>query len=115
MKKSSVAALVVIIAVIAGAGGYASGLQVGMNDSQAKAQSDLSAARSDADQAAQGAQQAWESYGDLSADYEELSTNYNNLYSAAKAYVAAPRYTPRQPVTCNSYSYGMNSVSTTCY
>jgi hypothetical protein len=47
-------------------------------------------------------------------DYNALLKDYNDLVNEANAKLNSA-YQTRQPITCNSYDYGMNSTSTTCY
>ena len=55
-------------------------------------------------------------YTVLEQEYQKLSENYDDLYSSAQNYIVVQRYIPsKNYTTCNSYSYGMNSISTTCY
>lgn len=51
------------------------------------------------------------SYDKLEADYNALVDDYNTLVE----YANTPQYQPRQPISCTSYDYGLNSTSTTCY
>jgi hypothetical protein len=53
----------------------------------------------------------------LLSDYNKLVDDYNSLRDAAIRYVGATQYQAQAPITCSSYSYGINSQfsSTTCY
>ncbi|AHB42089.1 hypothetical protein RAAC3_TM7C00001G0225 [Candidatus Saccharibacteria bacterium RAAC3_TM7_1] len=112
MTKPSFFSWIIIIGLIAGAIGYTAGIRTGIDQGTKKANAK---AQSRIDEATKGADQAWSSYADLSRDYGKLSDKYDTLYNAAKAYVSITPYETRQPVTCNSYTYGMNNLSTTCY
>ncbi len=54
-------------------------------------------------------------YQELNTSSTRLADDYNELYKAAQNYVEATRYAPKQNYWCNSYTYGMNSLSTYCY
>ncbi len=54
-------------------------------------------------------------YDKVSSDYNDLVNDYNDLRNSVIKYIGSTNYQARQPITCNSYSYGYNSSSTTCY
>ncbi len=56
-----------------------------------------------------------EEYPKLQQDYNALASEYNELRNAVIQYAGATQYQARQPIHCNSYTYGMGSVSTSCY
>ena len=56
-----------------------------------------------------------EKYPKLQQDYNALVSECNELRNAVIQYAGATQYQARQPVHCNSYTYGMGSVSTSCY
>ncbi len=49
----------------------------------------------------------------LTTDYNTLVNDYNNL----RSYYNASQYQARQPISCTSYSYGIESnfINTNCY
>lgn len=100
------------IAILSGLVGWyvgnTSGLQRGKIEGQSTMQTQLDVNKSQLSDSNA-------SYQELSQSYQALSDNYDKLYQAAQNYVNTPRYVPETPITCNSYGYGMNSVSTTCY
>lgn len=53
-------------------------------------------------------------YERVLADYNNLLNDYNNLVNEANARLNSA-YQTRQSVTCNSYDYGFNSSTITCY
>ena len=100
-----------IAALLLGVGfmGYFLGRNQGENEAVSRLEPEVSAAK-------QEAKTAWSLYKDSSSAYDDLENSYNELYGAVKAYVNAAKYAPQNAITrCNSYTYGTNSVSTTCY
>ncbi|MDB5165453.1 MAG: hypothetical protein JWM00_343 [Candidatus Saccharibacteria bacterium] len=107
--KNKMHYLLICLSLIAGGvlAGYYYGKDVGQKETTTKLQPQVSAAKT-------GEETAWRLYRELSTSNEKLVNDYNDLYDAAVNYVNATQYAPRQTVHCNSYSYGMSGVSTTC-
>lgn len=88
--------------------GKQSGIEQGSNDTKSSLMTQL-------DDSNKRAYTASSNYFKLEQEYELLQKNYDSLYAQAQSYVNTPRYTPKTTFFCNSYDYGMNSTSTTCY
>lgn len=107
--KNKAPYLLICLSLIAGGvlAGYYYGREAGKKEVTANLQPQLNAAKT-------GEETAWKLYRELNTSNEKLVNDYNKLYDAAVNYVNTTQYAPRQTVHCNSYSYGMSSVSTTC-
>ena len=103
----------ICLMALAGLTGWYIGKEEGREEGSASARSSMQAQVDDANSRADnlGSQ-----YIGLEQEYQKLTESYDNLYNSAQNYVLTQRYVPPKTyTTCNSYSYGMNSISTTCY
>jgi hypothetical protein len=108
MKTADYIILGILIVACAAIASYAYGKSEGKNEKNNELQSELITAQ-------ESEKSAWSINQELSDTNEKLVDDYNNLRDAVIKYVDTTHYAPRQTLTCNSYSYGMSSVATTCY
>lgn len=116
-KLKGLLIIAVIISIIAGTFysgilfGYSDGYDTAMNESSNKSQQP-SPSNMPSDIQTQAVANEMSENQKLRDQYNALVNDYNNLLTQT---ANNNSYAPRTPVTCNSYTYGMNSATTTCY
>lgn len=112
MKRIPLVIIILSLVALSGLAGYYFGQNNGYNDGKAVGQQSK---EEEINTLTNASKMNYESYVRVSNDYKALSDQYDTLYANATNYIAAPRYTPKTSFSCNTYTYGYSSASTSTY